>query len=86
MEVRCFGGAPHDPNHKYVYIKSDSEATNYKLPSDTDKAYQLPQKGIFNEKLHQWIAGKWYVERDDILDNTKVNKYSAYYHFMSNPL
>lgn len=42
---------------------------------------QLPKKGTFNERFHQWVAGKWAVDRDDILDNDKVNKYSAYYWF-----
>ena len=46
--------------------------------------YQLPQKGIFNERLHMWIAGKWAVDRDEILDNTKNNNYSAYHHFGTN--
>lgn len=33
-----------------------------------------------------WLAGKFPVDRDEVLDNTKVNKYSAYYHFGSNIL
>ena len=86
VQMRAFGGAPSDPNHKYVYHRVDSQSTTYKVPSQTDMDYQLPKKGIFNEKLHQWIQGKWAVDRDEVLDNTKVNKYSAYYHFGSNPL
>lgn len=39
-----------------------------------------------DEKVHQWIAGRWAVDRDDELDNTKVNKYSAYHHLGTNPL
>ena len=64
----------------------NSQQTTYKQPSEVDMAYQLPQKGIFNEKLHAWIAGRWNVEKDSTLDNTKQNKYSAYYHFGSNPM
>jgi hypothetical protein len=67
-------------------IKVDSKQTTVKLPSEADMAYQLPQKGILNEKLHMWIAARWPVDRDEILDNTKLNKYSAYAQFLSNPL
>ena len=84
-QVRCFGAAPHS-DHKYVMHKVDSQSTTYKIPSDEDMAYQLPKKGIFNEHLHMWIAGKWAVDRDEVLDNTKINKYSAYHHFGTNPL
>ena len=84
--VRCFGAAPSDPNHMYKMHKMDSKSTTFKIPSETDMKYQLPQKGILNEKIQMWIAARWAVDRDEILDNTKVNKYSAYYHFMTNPL
>ena len=48
--------------------------------------YQLPKKGILNEKIQMWVNGKWAVDKDDVLDNTKPNKYSAYFHFGNNPL
>ena len=48
--------------------------------------YQLPKTGIFNEHFHQWLSGRWAVDRDEVLDNTKHNKYSAYAQFASNPL
>ena len=86
VQSRSFGGAPHDPNHVYKIDSVGSDQTTYKQPSEVDKGFQLPQKGIFNEKFHMWVAGKWMVDRDEVLDNTKVNKYSAYYHFGSNPL
>ena len=86
-QARAFGGgAPVDPNHKYQMDSVDSASTTYKVPSQTDIDYQLPKKGILNEKIHMWIASKWMVDRDEVLDNTKMNKYSAYYHFGSNPL
>lgn len=34
-----------------------------------------------NEKFHQWVAGRWAVDRDDILNNDIPNKYSAYFWF-----
>merc|ERR1719181_2221635 len=37
-----------------------------------------------NEKIHMTIAGRWQPDRDDVLDNTKVNKFSAYHHFGTN--
>ena len=42
---------------------------------------QLPKKGTMNERFHKWLNGIWPVDRDDILENDKVNKYSAYYWF-----
>ena len=85
--MRAFGGGPPvDPNYKYTKHSVNSQSTTYKIPSPGDVGYELPKKGIFNEKLHQWISGKWAVDRDDVLDNTQVNKYSAYYHFSSNPM
>ena len=85
-QIRCFGAAPHDPNHVYVQNRIDSQSTTFKEPSETDISYQLPKEGNLNEKFHQWLAGKWAVERDEALDNTQANKYSAYFHFGSNPL
>ena len=41
----------------------------------------LPKKGIFSERAMQWINGRWAVDRDDILENDKPNKYSATYWF-----
>ena len=87
LQTRAFGGGPVvDPNHKYVKDTIGSQDTTYKQPAPHDKDYELPKKPIFNERLHQWIQGRWAVDRDDFLDNTSANKYSAYYHFGSNPL
>ena len=52
--------------------KIDSQHTTFKLPSQADMDYQLPKEGIFSEKLHAWIAGKWAVDRDEVLTNDKV--------------
>ena len=52
QSMRAFGGgAPSDPNHKYVYHKVDSQSTTIKMPSQTDIDYQLPRKPIFSEHL-----------------------------------
>ena len=84
--MRTFGAPAGDPNHKYTYHKVESKATTFKLPSEHDMDYQLPKQGIFNEHFHQWLSGKWAVDRDEVLDNTKTNKYSAYAMFATNPL
>ena len=46
----------------------------------------MPKEGIFNEKIHAWIAGKWAVDRDETLKNDNVQKYSAYHMFNTQPL
>jgi len=80
--MRMFGGGHHgDSNHEYIKHKINSTSTTYKIPSDADIAHELPSEPILNEKLHAWIYGRWPVDRDDVLDNTKVNRYSAYYFF-----
>ena len=78
-QVRAFGGYVPDPNHKYEYRHSETRQTTLKMPSPGDLGYQAPKHGTLDEKLAQWIAGRWAVDRDDELDNTKVNKYSAYH-------
>lgn len=86
-QARAFGAGPKvDPNHQYVYYRNDSRNQTVKEPAPGDREYHLPQKGILNEKIHMWLAGRLNVEKDDILNNTRANKYSAYYHFGSNPL
>jgi len=62
---------------------SNSRNTTYKLPTQHDIEYQLPKKGTLNESIHMWINSKWAVDRDDVLDNTKYNKLSAYHFFRS---
>ena len=84
--MRAFGGGGGDPNHKYVMHKVDSQNTTYKLPSQHDIDYQLPKEGIFNEKFHAWVAGKWAVDRDEKLSNDNVQKYSAYNMFNTVPM
>ena len=78
-QVRAFGGYVPDPNHKYEYRHNEARQTTLKMPSQGDLGYQAPKHGTLDEKLAQWIAGRWAVDRDDELDNTKVNKYSAYH-------
>ena len=85
MSVRSAGGGHghghgHDEHHhEYHYDKSNQEQTKFKIPTQEDIDYQLPKRGVINEKFHKWLAGRWAVDRDDILDNDKVNKFSAYY-------
>ena len=81
-QMRMFGGGPvNDPNYKYTKHQINSNSTTYKIPSDADAAYELPSHPNLNERLHAWIYARWAVDRDDVLDNTKVNKYSAYHFF-----
>ena len=86
QSLRAFGGGgPDNSNHTYIYHKSDSQHTNMKLPSQADLDYQMPKKPILNERFHMWLNGKWAVDRDDYLDNTKWNKYSMYHMLNVNP-
>ena len=84
-QTRAFGGgAPHDPNHVYQYPESashDGTKTRLKVPGAHDVAFQLPKKGTRNEWFHMWLQGKWNPIQDEKLDNSKVNRYSAYYFF-----
>ena len=61
-----------------------SQNAKVQVPSPHDEEYQLPKKAPLNVSIHQWIFGRWNVERDNVLDNTKYNKYSLY-HVLSNP-
>jgi len=39
LAVRSFGGAPHDPLHKYTYAEAPSQDTRFKHPSQVDMDY-----------------------------------------------
>lgn len=81
-QMRMFGGGhANDHNYKHVKHQINSKSTTFKVPSDAEVAYELPSEPNLNEKLHAWINGHWAVDREDVLDNTKVNKYSAYHFF-----
>lgn len=41
---------------------------------------------MFNERLAMWISTKWPVDRDDLLNNDRPNKWAAYYWFQNYPL
>lgn len=69
----------HDDHHHGHFDKSKHQQTQFKVTSQEELDFQMPKKGIVNERFHRWVAGKWAVDRDDILSNDKVNKYSAYY-------
>ena len=85
--VRCAGGHGHhdehhdDHSHEHHHDHVKHLNTQFQMPTKEEIEYQLPRKGIFNEKIHQWIAGRWAVDRDDVLNNDKPNKYSAYFWF-----
>ena len=83
--VRAFGGGHGGPPHEYKYDHLPSRNAKYQVPSDHDEAYQLPKKATGNVHFHQWLMGRWNVDRDNILDNTKYNKFSLY-HVLSNPV
>lgn len=80
---RNFGAPAGDPNHVYVIDQSKSKNTSFKIPSDADESFQLPKKMMLNERAQMWLSARWQPERDNVLDNTKVNQYSAYYWFSS---
>ena len=52
MQTRAFGGFVPDPNHKYVYRRSEARQTTVKVPSEHDMAYQAPKEGSMDEKVH----------------------------------
>ena len=66
-------------DHKTIHVKSLN--TKFTLPTEEDIKFQFPEKGRWQQKLFHWISGKWQVDRDDVLCNDKVNKFSAYYWF-----
>ena len=89
QQVRAFGGGGGDPNHKYEYVDTVDAAgnrTKLKIPSKHDVEFQNPLKGTRNEWMHMWLHGRWDPTQDEKLDNSKVNKFSMYYLFGSNPL
>lgn len=87
VSARAFGAVDHHHgDHHYVKDQVNSKQTDFKQPSQHDIDYQLPKKGTANESIHQWIAGRWAVDRDDVLDNTKYNKMSAYHVWGSTAL
>lgn len=93
QSVRCAGaghGHGHDDHghghHEHHFDQSKRMNTQFQMPTQEELDYQLPRKGIINEKVHQWIAGRWAVDRDDVLSNDKPNKFAAYYWFQNYPV
>ena len=85
--ARAFSAHGHDDHHHEHHIDQSRRLnTQFQIPTKEEIEYQLPKHGNFNEKIHQWIAGKWAVDRDDILNNDKPNKFSAYYWFQTQTL
>ena len=83
--VRCSGGHDdHHHEHHHDHVKAIN--TQFQMPTKEEIEYQLPRKGIFNERIHQWIAGRWAVDRDDVLNNDKPNKFAAYFWFRNQSL
>ncbi len=79
--ARAFGAGHGGPPHDYKFDQSPAQNTQYKRPSQHDVEYQLPSRNIMSERVSAWINGRWQVDRDDQLDNTTYNKYSAYHVF-----
>lgn len=86
--VRCAGGHGHGHDdhhgghhHAHHFEQSKKMNTQFQVPTQEELDHQLPKHGNINEKLHQWIAGRWAVDRDDILNNDKPNKFAAYFWF-----
>ena len=50
----------------------------YEIPTEADKDALFSKNPIDNEKIMAWIAGKWPVDKEQVLDNTKFNRWSAY--------
>lgn len=47
------GGHGHDENHhEHVFDQSKKLNTQFQVPTEEELQYQLPKKGIINEKLH----------------------------------
>ena len=85
QSARAFGGGHGHGDHHHAHHNDASKRLNtqFQVPTQEDLDYQLPKKGVFNERVHQWIARRWAVDRDDILNNDKPNKYAAYYWFQN---
>ena len=79
-------GHGHDHHEEHKYVHQPSRRAADKIPTDHDFETLVPSKPIFSERLTQWIAGRWPVDRENVLDNTNSNKYSVYYYFRTNPL
>ena len=57
------------------------------MPSDADVAHNIPEKYIPNDNFLAWVNGRFPVDRwSDKLTNDKPNRFSAYYHYGSNPM
>lgn len=50
-------------------------------PTHHDVEHIAPKTGTWNTRLLNWIQGRWSPDRDDVINNDKINKLSAYYFF-----
>lgn len=52
--VRALGAAHghDDHHHEHKYEQSKRLNTQFQMPTQEDIDYQLPKKGVFNERLH----------------------------------
>ena len=79
-------GHHEEHHHEHKYEESKSLNAKFQIPDKHDIEYQLPKKAMFNERLAMWISTKWPVDRDDLLNNDRPNKWAAYYWFQNYPL
>ncbi len=86
LGIRSAGGGHHHGEHHEHYDFSKSLNTKFKQPTQEEIDHELPKKPILNDRILMWIHARWAVDRDDILQNDKVKKYSAYHWFSTYPL
>jgi hypothetical protein len=84
--LRQFGGGHGHGEDHHHYESSRSQGVKYKIPTQHDGDHLVASRPIFTERLMQAISGWWAVDREQVLDNTTVNKYSAYHWFRTFPL
>ena len=83
--MRTFGAPAGGHVHKKV--ASDSTNTTVVHPSEADLKYQIAEKYNYNDKFLFWVQGKYPFDRiGDKLTNDKVQKFSAYNMFKTNPM
>jgi hypothetical protein len=73
----------HDHHHEHEYLVSKHKQAKWQVPTQHDLDYQLPKKQLMSERLVKWLISRWPVDRDDVLNNDRPNKWAAYYWFQN---
>lgn len=83
--MRCAGGHGHghDDHHAehHERVHSRSLNTTFVKPTQHDLDHQIPTKPNWLIRLNIWLYTRWNPDRDNVINNVKVNKLSAYYWF-----